>query len=128
LPDTVALNRLYSGTECAESVIGRQAPPWWHRLGGFLGRVCFRGILLSDAVDEAGDWGAAVHALALMQRLVLYSTRDWSRTLCISSRVSNQVRRASMRKSSSRRVRNTIGLRPIDPGSLVLGVLVGRLF
>ena len=67
MPDTVALNRLYSGTECAESVLGRQAPPWWHRLGGFLGRVCFRGILLSDAVDEAGDWGTAVHAAALMR-------------------------------------------------------------
>jgi len=60
------------------------------------------GILLSDAIDEGSDWGAGVHAAALMRAL---STRYWSRTLCISSRVSNQVRRPSTRKCSSRRVR-----------------------
>ena len=36
-------------------------------MGGLADRAWFREILLSDAVDEGGDRGAAVHAAALMR-------------------------------------------------------------
>ena len=40
-----------------------------HGLGGFSDRVWLWGILLFDAVDKGGSWGAAVHAAALMRSL-----------------------------------------------------------
>ena len=38
-------------------------------MGGFSDRVWLWGILLFDAVDKGGSWGAAVHAAALMRSL-----------------------------------------------------------
>ena len=96
-------------------------------LGGFPVRVAFWGILLCEAIDESGDGGAAVHAAALMRSLSIVLDKvvvEDGLHLVEGLEPSAAALDAEMlvEKSAVQALDDAIGLRPVDPGPLVLDV------
>ena len=98
-----------------------------HRLGGFADRACVWGIFLSEAVDEGGDRGAAVHAAAVMRSfgIVLDEVliEDGLHLLeGLKPGAAAFDAKMLVEKRAMPTLDNAVGLRPVNPGSLVFDV------